>query len=157
VRRSPVVVLFVAALMAIQATGADLRGRRVLERKYLGFVPSTVYMGLPGPVASLATLPFEACVRVELGRHGCRKMRSVLEAFRDFVMAGLAGLRANIQGRIGWPHVLSLTCRFCVFCCRLFAAAKSEGSHEGTEQNRQNKVRGMESQMTPAWPPTSGN
>lgn len=105
VRRSPVIALLVAVLVAIQATRADLRGRGVLKCENLRLVPAAVHVRLAGPVARFATMPLGAIVSFEFSLHRGYEVWSFLKVRVDFVVAGLAGIGADIKRRIRRPHI----------------------------------------------------
>src|SRR5215469_4427462 len=96
VSRTSIVVVLLAVLVAIEAARADLRGGRILKCEDLRFIATAVHMSLAGPVTRFATLPFGSRVSIELSGHGGHKMRSVFEAFGDFVMAGFACIGPDV-------------------------------------------------------------
>ena len=60
-----IVVLLVAALVAIQATSTDIRGRRVLECEDFCLVPAALDVFFARAVASLAAMPRRAFLAIE--------------------------------------------------------------------------------------------
>src|SRR5579862_2853328 len=101
---SPKVALLVAALMAIQAAGAGLRGGGILEGEDFGFVPAAVDMFLAWAMTSLTAMPFRALVCVEFRVHGGGEMRGLFKVCINLVMTRLAGVRTHVQRRISWTH-----------------------------------------------------
>ena len=102
------IVLLVTALVAIQAARADLCGRGVLKGKDFRDIPAAIHMFLAGPVACLATVPLRTGVRIELGVHRGGEVRGACKVGVKFLVAGLAGIRADVQSRVGGAHVLDL-------------------------------------------------
>src|SRR5208282_924151 len=103
-----------AAGMAVQAAGADLLRRCFLKSENLGLVSSSVDVGLPRTVATLATLPLRAFLCIQ-SSYKVRRILKPLEKPFDWhvCVAGLAGFGAYVQGRIRGARV-ALLVRFCV-------------------------------------------
>src|ERR1700690_775588 len=94
-----------AALVAIQATSADLRGRRVLERKDFRFVPTAVDVLLAGAMARFATMPLGTFMSVELRVHGRGNVRGGRKIGVNVLVAGLTSFRAHVERGIRRPHI----------------------------------------------------
>ena len=61
------ITVLLAILVAVQATGADLLRRDVLESENLGLVSAAIDVFLSGTMASLAAVPFRTFLRIERG------------------------------------------------------------------------------------------
>src|SRR5579864_4490714 len=99
VRRSSIVAVLLPVLVAVQAPRADVRGRSILERENLGFVAPALHVRFARPVASFAAVPFRTPFSVQRGGVVRRRLIILEEILRWHVLvAGFAGLRADIQG-----------------------------------------------------------
>ena len=113
--------MFFSIFMTTEAALADLFRRFVFEGEDLAFVSACLNVFLAWTVTRLASLPF----RTFLGEC-CFPVRSRFEILEDVFVAGLAGVRANVQRRISGPPItlLSLWIVFVVFIIRV---AKGSG------------------------------
>ena len=92
-----IIALFVTALVAIQAAGADFRGRGVLKSEYFRFVAATVDVFLAGAVARFAAVPLRALVRVQFRIDSGDKMGIRLEGLIEIFVTSLANFCSNIK------------------------------------------------------------
>ena len=106
VRRALVVGMLFGVLVTAEAPRTRLLRRRILERENLCYVAPAVHMFFSRAVARFAAMPFRTLVTVELGFHRGSDMGRGFELVINFFVAGLAGVRANIQRRIGGAYVL---------------------------------------------------
>jgi len=129
VRGSPKVAVLLAVLMASQAPIADLFRRSVFKGKNFRFVSAAIDMFLARPVASFASVPFRALLRV----HGRGKVWRSFVVFNEVLvrhvgMAGFAGLFPDILGGINGSSRNGLHWLLPSFgCLRL----RAEGTHGG--------------------------
>lgn len=101
VRRAREVAVLLAKVVALQAALADLLRRSVLECEYLGFVAATLYVRSARAMAGFTSVPFRPVFFVQHGDVMRGILISLEEALaRHVFMTCLAGLRANIVGRI---------------------------------------------------------
>ncbi len=93
-----IIAVLLSVLMAIEAASADLLCRCAFEGKNLGLISSALDVSFPWPVASFATMPLRAFLRIH-GRHKVRGVFKVLEEIlrRHVRMAGLARLSAYVK------------------------------------------------------------
>jgi|SRR5690242_13172479 len=124
-------------LMATEAARAYIGGRGVLKSKNLGFVAAAVDVRFAGTVASFATMPLGAFLGIQR-RYEMRRVLVRLEKAlaRHVLMAGLAGIRADVESRIGGPFP-RLLCGFLLLAlisARAIAARRS-GRHRYARQN----------------------
>jgi hypothetical protein len=84
--------------MTGEAVGADFLRRCALERENFGLVATALDVGLPGAVATFATLPLRAFLRIEGGYEVRRILKTLEEPFGGHVcVARLARLGAYIE------------------------------------------------------------
>ena len=100
-----VVAVLLGVLVAAEAAGASLLRGSVLKSEDLGDIAAAVDMGFARAVAGFASVPLDAFVGIELGIHGGGEVRSLLKARVDFVVAGLAGVGACVEGGVGGGDV----------------------------------------------------
>jgi hypothetical protein len=106
VGRAPIIALIVTALVTIQAARADVRRRSVFKGEDLRFIAPAVHVFFAGAMTCFATMPLGALVGIELSIHGGGEVRSVYKIIVDVFVAGLAGLRANIECRITQADII---------------------------------------------------
>lgn len=87
--------------MAGQAARIDFLGRGILEGEDFGYVATTRHVVGTGAVATFAPL----MRRSTFGIESSLPVRSFLPAIVDLLVAGLAGLRTHIKGRVRRPFV----------------------------------------------------
>jgi len=116
VLRAVEVGMFLSIFMTTEAALADLFRGFVFEGEDLAFVSASLNVFLAWAVTRLTALPF----RTFLGE-GCFPVWSRLEILKDVFMAGFAGVRSNVQRRIGGPLIalLSLGIVFSLFAIRV--------------------------------------
>ena len=100
-----IIALVVAALMAIQATCANFRGRCVLECKDFCFVAAAVDVGLAWAVTSFTTVPLGPFVGVKFRVHRRGKVRCGRKTVVNFFVTGFARFRAYVERRISLADV----------------------------------------------------
>jgi hypothetical protein len=93
-RRTQEIAVFLAILVAAQASCSDCFGGRSLEDEYLGFVASRGHMRFARTMTGFAPLKTGATPRVQ----SRFPMGCLFEAVVDIFVAGLANLRTKIAG-----------------------------------------------------------
>ena len=133
-----------AASMAVEAPRVDLLCGSHLEFENLGLVSSAVDVGLPRTVATLASLPRRAFLRIQRGH----KVWGILKMLEEILgwhicVAGLAGLGAYIERGIRRARI-SLLIR--LFGGGLFlglSAKRDHGSHKKEHLTDENSYSGL--------------
>ncbi len=97
VHRAVIVAMLFGVLMAAQAARAGLLWRGVFKREDFRFVAAAIYVLFPRPMASFASVPFHAFVRVELAIHGGGDVSGGGEIRIDLFVAGLAGIGTDVE------------------------------------------------------------
>src|ERR1700682_1467384 len=101
------IAVFLAGLMAVQAARTGIGCRSSLKTKYFGFVAAALDVRFARAMARFASMPLRSLLRVQCGGKVRCGLKIVVEAFGGHVfVAGLAGIRADVEGWIGWPHIL---------------------------------------------------
>lgn len=83
-----------ATRMTRQAAIADRLGGHILEGEYFGDIAAALHVRLAGTMAAFAALFGRAALLIE----GGLPVRSLLPSGIDFIVAGLASLRADVTG-----------------------------------------------------------
>src|SRR5215469_2449363 len=119
--------MLLVVLVASEAARAGFLRRCIPERENLCFVASPVDVFLSRTVARFASMPFRAFATLEFAFHRGSDVRRGFELVEGVLMAGLAGVCANVQRGFGGAYVLLpqvgsalgfgglllLTCRSC--------------------------------------------
>ena len=119
-----VTTVLIGVLVTAEAARAGFLGSGVLKGEDLGFIATAVDVCFAWTVAGLTTMPLRTLMGLELGIQGGREVGSLLETRRDFIMARLASIGADIQSGIGWrvvPGNLAVR-RFRLLGCMPFIA-----------------------------------
>lgn len=103
-----VIAVLFGVLVAAQAARAGLLRSGVFESENLGLIPAAVHMFLAGAVAGFASMPFHAFMRIQLRIHSGSEVRSLLESGIDLVVAGFAGIGANVKRGVGRRHIVDV-------------------------------------------------
>jgi hypothetical protein len=104
VLRAVEVGMFLSIFMTTEAALADLLRRFAFESEDLAFVSSSLNVLLAWAVTGLAALPFRTFLA-----EGCLPVRSGFEILENIFVAGLAGVRSNVQRRIARPLIARLS------------------------------------------------
>src|SRR5215469_3912081 len=133
--------MFLGVLVASEAPRAGFLRRRILEREDLRYVASAIHVLFSRTMTGFASMPFRAFVALQFAFHRGSDVGRGFELVEGVFMAGLAGVRADVERRVGGTYVLlpqvgsvlSLS-RLVLLVCRICKCAKDQARihrHEG--------------------------